>query len=170
MVVHHSFRIQGKAWLTHWHLGDVAVISQVYFSNSFYELISWALPVELGFRLMQQNAIDDKSTLIQVMAWCHQATYRYLSQWWPISLSSYCDAIWQHIPVSTLVQVMACCLMASWSVHYLDQCWLLITCLVRFCGIHMWAILLQVLKLLQCILYNEFENYSFKITSTSSSD
>ena len=32
---------------------------------------------------------DDKSTLVQVMAWCHQATSHYLSQCWPRSLSPY---------------------------------------------------------------------------------
>ena len=30
-----------------------------------------------------------KSTLVQVMAWCRQATSHYLSQCWPWSLSSY---------------------------------------------------------------------------------
>ena len=33
------------------------------------------------------------------------------------------DAIWQHRSRSTLVQVMACCLMAP--THYLNQCWLI---------------------------------------------
>ena len=31
----------------------------------------------------------DKSTLVQVMAWCHQATSHYLSQCWPRSMSPY---------------------------------------------------------------------------------
>ena len=35
------------------------------------------------------------------------------------------DAIWWQISRSTLVQVVACCLMAP--SHYLDQCWLIIT-------------------------------------------
>ena len=30
---------------------------------------------------------DNQSTLVQVMAWCHQATSHYLSQCWPRSLS-----------------------------------------------------------------------------------
>ena len=34
------------------------------------------------------------------------------------------DAMWWHRSGSTLVQVMACCLMAP--SHYLNQCWLLI--------------------------------------------
>ena len=32
---------------------------------------------------MPQNLTDDKSTLVQVMAWCHQATSHYLNQCWP---------------------------------------------------------------------------------------
>ena len=30
---------------------------------------------------------DDKSTMVQVMAWCHQATGLYLNQCWPRSLT-----------------------------------------------------------------------------------
>ena len=36
---------------------------------------------------MSLDLTDDKSTLVQVMAWCHQATSHYLSQCWPRSLS-----------------------------------------------------------------------------------
>ena len=32
---------------------------------------------------MPQDLTDDKSTLVQVMAWCRQATSHYLSQGWP---------------------------------------------------------------------------------------
>ena len=38
---------------------------------------------------MPQDLTDDKSTLVQVMAWCRQATSRYLSQCWPRSMSPY---------------------------------------------------------------------------------
>ena len=38
---------------------------------------------------MSLNLIDDKFTLVQVMAWCHQATSHYLSQCWPRSLPQY---------------------------------------------------------------------------------
>ena len=34
---------------------------------------------------------DDKSTLVQVMAWCRQATSHYLNQGGPICLAPYCD-------------------------------------------------------------------------------
>ena len=38
---------------------------------------------------LQLNAtiLSDESTLVQVMAWCRQATSHYLSQWWPRSMA-----------------------------------------------------------------------------------
>ena len=44
---------------------------------------------ELALRWMSLDLTDEKSTLVQVMAWCHQATSHYLSQCWPRSLSPY---------------------------------------------------------------------------------
>ena len=38
---------------------------------------------------MPQDLTDDRSTLVQVMAWCRQATSHYLSQCWLSSLSPY---------------------------------------------------------------------------------
>ena len=38
---------------------------------------------------MSLELTDDKSALVQVMAWCYQATSHYLSQCWPRSLSPY---------------------------------------------------------------------------------
>ena len=49
------------------------------FRASFYEVLRW----------MIQDLTDDKSTLVQVMVWCHQATSHYLSQWWPKSMLFY---------------------------------------------------------------------------------
>ena len=50
---------------------------------------SWGIPCEIALRWMPLALTDDKSTLVQVMAWCHQATSHYLSQCWPRSLSPY---------------------------------------------------------------------------------
>ena len=44
----------------------------------------WGIFCEIALRWM-----SDKSTLVQVMAWCRQATSHYLSQRWPRSMSSY---------------------------------------------------------------------------------
>ena len=48
----------------------------------------WCISYEIALRLMPQD-LTDKSTLVQVMAWCRQATSHFLSQWWPRSLSLY---------------------------------------------------------------------------------
>ena len=40
-------------------------------------------------RWMLHYLTDDKSTLVQVMAWCRQATSHYLSQCWPRSMAPY---------------------------------------------------------------------------------
>ena len=44
---------------------------------------------EIALTWKPQDLTDDKSTLVQVMAWCHQATSHYLSHWWPWSLLPY---------------------------------------------------------------------------------
>ena len=41
------------------------------------------------FRWVSLDFTEDKSTLVQVMTWCHQATGHYLSQCWPRSVSPY---------------------------------------------------------------------------------
>ena len=64
--------------LTHWPLGDLDAILKLQFSISFYWLVS-------SHRLR----IMPKSTLVQVMAWCRQATSHYLCQCWPSSMSPY---------------------------------------------------------------------------------
>ena len=61
--------------------------------ESFFKLILWidisSIFYEIGLRWVPQEPIDDKSTLVQVMAWCRQATSHYLSQCWPRSMSPY---------------------------------------------------------------------------------
>ena len=41
------------------------------------------------FRWLPQNLTDEKSILVQVMAWCRQATSHYLNQCWPRSPTPY---------------------------------------------------------------------------------
>ena len=47
----------------------------------------WGISYEIALWWMTLDLTDDKSTLIQVMDWCHQATSHYLSQCWPRSMS-----------------------------------------------------------------------------------
>ena len=49
----------------------------------------WGISCELAFIWMSLDLTDDKSTMVQVTAWCRQATSHYLSQCWPRSLLPY---------------------------------------------------------------------------------
>ena len=49
----------------------------------------WGISCEIVLPWTPQDLTVDKSTLVQVMAWCRQATSHYLSQCWPSSLSPY---------------------------------------------------------------------------------
>ena len=46
-------------------------------------------PSDIGLSWVPLNLTDGKSTLVQVMAWCCQATTHYLIQCWPRSISPY---------------------------------------------------------------------------------
>ena len=48
--------------------------------------VDWCISCEIALRWMSRDLTDDKSTLVQVMAWCRQATGHYLSQCWPKSM------------------------------------------------------------------------------------
>ena len=41
----------------------------------------WGIFCEIALIWMSLDFTDDQSTLVQVMAWCRQATIHYLSQW-----------------------------------------------------------------------------------------
>ena len=49
----------------------------------------WDISFEIALMWMPLNFTDNQSTLVQVMAWCRQATSHYLGQCWPWSLSPY---------------------------------------------------------------------------------
>ena len=48
---------------------------------------SWGISYEIALRWLPLDFTDDKSTLVQLMAWCCQATSHYLSQSWPRSMT-----------------------------------------------------------------------------------
>ena len=60
-------------------------------SNFQANFINWwqSTSYEIAHKWMSPDLTNDKSTFVQVMAWCHQATSYYLSQCWPQSISSY---------------------------------------------------------------------------------
>ena len=64
---------------THLPMGKVAKILKVKFSNSPYRILAWAFAVKLLLRWMPQNLMNERSTLVHIMAWCRQATSHYLN-------------------------------------------------------------------------------------------
>ena len=60
------WRCNFQSWFTYWYL-------HIFLDNAL--------------RWVPQYITDDKPTLAQVWAWCHQATSHYLNQWWPSSLT-----------------------------------------------------------------------------------
>ena len=47
---------------------------------------AWGISDEIALRWMPLDLTNDKSTLVQVMAWCHQATSHDMSKCWPLDL------------------------------------------------------------------------------------
>ena len=58
-------------------------------SQTISVIDGWGISCEIALRRMSLDLTDDKSTLVQVMAWCRQAPNHYLSQCWPRSMSPY---------------------------------------------------------------------------------
>ena len=61
------------------HTKSLVDKSSSIFKSSYDDVLRW----------MPQDLTDEKSTLVQVMAWCRQATNHYLNLCWPRSLTPF---------------------------------------------------------------------------------
>ena len=72
--------------LTCWPLAN---LNEILYTNVIFKWIlvidGWGITCEIALILMSLDFTDNQSTLVQVMAWCRQATSHYLSQCWPRS-------------------------------------------------------------------------------------
>ena len=59
----------------------------IFMINSVID--GWCISGKIALRWESLDLSDDKSTLVQVVAWCRQAASHYLSQCWPRSVSLY---------------------------------------------------------------------------------
>ena len=148
--------VQGP--LTHWPLGDFSWTFRNCFQANFSHRWLRYL-VKYVFTSMSLALTDDKSTLVQVMAWCHQATSHYLSQCWPRSLWPYDVTRPQWVKTSSYILCMILygalqrlrqnilhfehtkdtqylALMGDlWSVYeYAEQCWPSSVITGQYCG------------------------------------
>ena len=118
---------------------------------------------------MPQNLTDDKSTLVQVMAWCHQAASHYLNQCWPRSQTPYGATRpqwvnWLAFPEywQDLAWLTCCGQVTPHGNSDMGQHWLLCwqhqaiiwtyveLSLVQPCTIHLWAVSWEVLRTSIC--------------------
>ena len=59
-----------------WNFRDV-IVKRILVTDG------WHISCEIALIWMSMDFTDNQSTLVQGMAWCHQATSHYLSQCWP---------------------------------------------------------------------------------------
>ena len=92
-----STKVTGNHWHP-WKFGSKQVQLNTLASGKFewntrYVIFKQILVIddlsEIVLIWMSLDFINDQSTLVQVMAWCDQATSHYLSQCWSRSLSPY---------------------------------------------------------------------------------
>ena len=114
-----------------------------------------------------KNLTDDKSTLVQVMAWCHQATSHYLSQYWPSSMSPYGVTRPQWVKDKTPCVVPEMAAGAKYPMRTVSA-WLLQTCVhvpsavLWFYAQNLMEILLWSLKLQKKTYFSKFASESFE--------
>ena len=101
----------GCQWLSEW-LGFNSLVPgrfKINFSSVIFNLIlvvnGWGISCETALIWMSLDYTYNKSTLVQVMAWCRQATSHYLSQCWPRSLSPYVSLGHNELIVLNLKQL-----------------------------------------------------------------
>ena len=70
----------------------------------------WGISCKIVLRWMPQDLTDDKSTLVQVMAWYHQATSHCLSQCWHRFMSQYGVTRPQWVNAQTHHCYSLCCI------------------------------------------------------------
>ena len=71
--------------LTHWPLGDFNKVLEKIIFKLILVTDGCDISSEIALRWTSRD-LSDKSTLVQVMTWCRQATSHYLSQCWARSL------------------------------------------------------------------------------------
>ena len=75
--------------LTHWPLGDFTEIFRKVIFQLILVIDGWSICSKIVLKWIAMDLTDCKSTLVQVMAWCRQASSPYLIQCWPRFMSPY---------------------------------------------------------------------------------
>ena len=85
-------------------------------------MVGWGLSCEVALRWMSLDFTDDKSTLVQVMAWCRQATSHYLNQCWLRSMLPYgvTRPQWVKDVCNKLLVLTKTCLRPKYRDHFVN--------------------------------------------------
>ena len=113
-----QFKGDGKCgfrWYFSWRNGDIFIrLSFMVFEISLEPLNDFSLTMTYENSSHACNKLFYVGHKVKTLV-----TIQTFNSLWP------CDTIWRQRSVSTLAQVMACCLTAP--SHYLNQCWLVIS-------------------------------------------
>ena len=74
---------------SHWPHREAAIISKFLIFTIIFEVDVTSTSWKIALMWMPQNPSDDKQTLVELMAYFHQATNHYLHNCWPRSMSPY---------------------------------------------------------------------------------
>ena len=73
----------------HWCFYSLEILQCVPRAKPIIPNSSLGTPCEISHTRMPQELTNEKTALVQVMAWCHQASSHHLNQCWPRSMSPY---------------------------------------------------------------------------------
>ena len=132
---------QYESWCTHLHKFSLSTVSSSYintvkprqygchFAGDIVKCIflneNARIFIKISLKFVPYAPLDDKPTLVQIMAWDKQATSHYLTQWWitnVISLGlmdnkSYCFRLWLGTK-----QAISHCLSQWWPSCLINKC------------------------------------------------
>ena len=91
----------------------------------------WGISCEIVLTWTPQDLTDDKSTLVQVMAWCRQATSHYLSKCWPRFMSPYGvtrlqwvnESVTSSIHIHFKLRCYPCPIQRGWHIYQIYIWW-----------------------------------------------
>ena len=76
--------------------------------NLIWLIDGWGISFKIALRWISLGISDYKSTLVQVMTWCRQATSHYLNQCWPRSDLPYGVTRPQSVKPAYIIHTYAC--------------------------------------------------------------
>ena len=87
-----------------WNLNELLDLQIIF--KLIFGIDGWDISCIFALRWLSLDLTNDMLTLVQVMAWCRQATSHYLSRYWPSSVSPHSISRPQWINGNFLLALM----------------------------------------------------------------